>query len=218
MLTALTNRGRVAARFASKGKTTRMSDTPATLPEIIDRVLSAAEAEVVDLGTVLQSFGRASFTPILLLPALAVATPLSGIPLFSSLMGIIIALVSAQMLLRRRYLWLPDWVLRRQVKGAAVQKAFTRIRPVAAWVERRTAQRLQILMHRPLIFVPQALCLVSGLIMPPLEFVPFSSSILGVGIAFLALGMLTRDGVVTIIGLIPYGGVAWLVWRFLQGG
>jgi hypothetical protein len=189
--------------------------SPATLPEIIDRVLDAAQAEVVDLEAIIKSFGRASFTPILLLPALAVATPLSGIPLFSSLMGIIISLVSAQMLLRRRYLWLPRWVLVRKVKGDAVRRAFMRIRPAAVWIERRTAQRLRAFMHRPLIYIPQSLCLLSGMMMPPLEFVPFSSSVLGVGVAFLALGMLTRDGVVTMIALLPYGIVAWLVLRVI---
>jgi len=191
---------------------------PATLPEIVDRVLAVAEAEIVDLRAVLRSFGRASFTPILLLPALAVATPLSGIPGFSSLMGVLIALVSAQMLLQRRSLWLPEWLLNRTVKGAALAKAFTRIRPIAVWVDRHTAQRFRLLLRRPLIWVPQALCLFSGLIMPPLEFVPFSSSTLGVGVCLLALGMLTRDGVVTMIGLLPYGLVAWLVLRVVQAG
>jgi hypothetical protein len=191
---------------------------PASLPEIIDRVLAVAEAEVVDLQTVLRSFGRASFTPILLLPALAVATPLSGIPLFSSLMGVVIALVSAQMLMGRRALWLPGWVLRREVKGPLLHKAFTRIRPVAVWIDGHTAVRFRAFVSRPLVWVPQALCLVSGLIMPPLEFVPFSSSTLGVGVCLLALGMLTRDGVLTLIGLLPYGLVIWLVLRVVQGG
>jgi len=201
-----------------KSSAVGLAPAPASLPEIIDRVIATAEAEVVDLEAMIAAFGRASFTPILLLPALAVATPLSGIPLFSSLMGIMIALVSFQMLLRRRSLWLPQWVLRRQVKGDLVRRAFARIRPVTVWIDRHTAERFGAFVSVPFVFVPQALCFVSGLIMPLLEFVPFSSSTLGVGISLLALGMLTRDGVLTLIGLLPYGGVAWLVWRVLQGG
>lgn len=185
--------------------------SPATLPEIIDRILATAQAERTDIGKILASFGRASFTPALLLPALAVATPLSGIPLFSSLMGIMIALVSAQMLARRRYLWLPDWILSRQITGAALTSAFTRVRPVAVWIDARTARRVRLLSRRPLIFVPQILCLVSGLAMPFLEFVPFSSSVVGVGVAILALGMLARDGALIVMGLVPYALVAWLV-------
>lgn len=191
---------------------------PASLPEIIDRVLDVAQADQVALRSVIASFGRASFMPILLLPALAVVTPLSGIPLFSSLMGMVIALVSVQMLLRRRSLWLPDWILRREVRGEVLAAAFTRIRPVAVWVEGHTAQRFRAFVHRPLVWIPQALCFVSGLLMPLLEFVPFSSSAVGVGVTLLALGMLTRDGVLTVIGLLPYGLVIWLVLRVVQGG
>lgn len=191
------------------------AEQPATLPEIVDRVIETAEAETVSLDTLLKSFGRASFTPILLLPALAVATPLSGIPLFSSLMGLIIALVAVQMLLQRRYLWLPQWVLRRQVSGEKVRKAFSRLRRVAGWIDAHTRARGRVLLRKPLIFVPQTLCLVSGLIMPPLEFVPFSSSVLGIGVAILALAMLTRDGLLLIMGLLPYAGVALLVMRVL---
>ncbi|ABD53366.1 exopolysaccharide biosynthesis protein [Jannaschia sp. CCS1] len=186
---------------------------PASLPDIIDRVLDAARVDVTDIRTILQSFGRASFTPVLLLPAMAVATPLSGIPLFSSFAGLLIALVSAQMLARRNYLWLPDWILRRQITGGKLRAAFERIRPVAVWIDARTAQRFRLLSRRPLIFLPQLLCLVSGLMMPVLEFVPFSSSVVGIGVAILALGMLARDGALIVLGLLPYAGVVWLVYR-----
>ncbi|MEQ8656013.1 MAG: exopolysaccharide biosynthesis protein [Hyphomicrobiales bacterium] len=192
-----------------------MTHVPASLLEIADRVVEAAEPDVVDIDSVLTSVGRASFTPILLLPALAVATPLSGIPLFSSLMGIIIALVSAQMLLRRRHLWLPSWLLKRQVSGKTVRDAFLKVRPVLAWVDGHTTQRFRAFVQRPLVFIPQLLCLTSGLLMPFLEFVPFSSSALGVGVTLLALGMLTRDGAITFVGLLPYGLVIWLLVRFL---
>lgn len=192
-----------------------MTHAPTSLLEIVDRVVAAAEPNVIDIDSVLKSIGRASFTPILLLPALAVATPLSGIPFFSSFMGIIIALVSAQMLLRRRHLWLPSWLLKRQVSGKTVREAFLKVRPVLAWVDGHTTQRFRAFVRRPLIFIPQLLCLISGLMMPFLEFVPFSSSALGVGVTLLALGMLARDGAIICIGLLPYGVVIGLIVHFL---
>jgi len=198
-----------------KSDTSQDETPPASLPEIIDRVLRAADVEVTDIRAILHSFGRASFTPVLLLPAIAVATPLSGIPLFSSLMGIFIAIVSAQMLARRRHLWLPEFILARQISGQKLTSAFTRIRRTAVWIDSHTAKRLRLFSRRPLIFVPQLICLLSGLMMPFLEFVPFSSSVAGIGVAILALGMLARDGVVILLGLLPYAGVAWLIARVL---
>lgn len=182
-----------------------------TLTSIIDRVSDAAKEDQISLRDVLSAVGDASFAPILLLPAMAVATPLSGIPLFSALMGIIIFLVSLQMLLRRDQLWLPKWVLRRSLKGETVRKAFGYLRPVAGWLDKRTDKRLRVLTHRPFVFIPQLLCVISGAMMPALEFVPFSSSILGIGVAILALSILTRDGLVLLIGLLPYGIVWWLI-------
>jgi hypothetical protein len=49
--------------------------------------------------------------------------------------------------------------------------------------------------------------------MPFLEFVPFSSSALGAGVALLAIGMLSRDGVITLLALLPYAGLIWLILR-----
>lgn len=191
------------------------SHTPAALPEIIDRVLAVCDVDRVTIDDLVTSVGRGGFAALLLLPALAVATPLSGIPLFSSLMGIVIALVAVQMLLRRRYLWLPAWILQRTVDADKVARAFTRIRPAMVWIEDRTRQRFRAFVQFPFVFVPQVLCFMSGAIMPVLEFVPFSSSVLGIGVALLTLGMLTRDGIVAILALVPYLGVGALVYQFV---
>lgn len=190
-----------------------ISHVPAPLPEIIDRVLAVSEGDTVSVADITQSVGRAGFAALLLIPALAVATPLSGIPFFSALMGMMIVLVSVQMLARRRHLWLPAWLLRKELNGARVRKAFTKVRPVMQWIEDRTRQRLKFFVQAPLNIIPQGLCVLSGMMMPLLEFVPFSSSVMGIGVVFLTLGMLTRDGVVAILALVPYAGVAVLVMR-----
>ena len=188
------------------------------LTDIIDQVVDTAQTEKVSLHDVIDAIGSASFAPVLLLPAVAVTTPLSGIPLFSAMMGVLIALVSAQMLFRRDHLWLPDWILRRKVKGEKVVKAFEYVRPAARWLDRHTGKRLRYVVKRPLIFLPQLACLLSGLAMPMLELVPFSSSIMGAGVTLLALGMLTRDGLLVLIGLIPYGIVGYLIATVGFGG
>ncbi|WP_342069842.1 exopolysaccharide biosynthesis protein [Yoonia algicola] len=190
------------------------SDAPqgiANLSDIINHVIDVAKGDFVSVRDVIRSIGNASFAPMLLLPAVAVATPLSGIPFFSSIMGIVIFLVSIQMLLNRRHLWLPAWLLRRTVKGHIVRDAFAYLRPSARWIDARMNRRIQILVHRPFVFIPQLLCTVSGAMMPLMEFVPFSSSVLGVGVALLALGMVTRDGIVVLIGLLPYALIGWLI-------
>lgn len=182
-----------------------------SLTEIIDEVIAVAGSDRVSLRDVIRAVGDASFAPILLLPALSVATPLSGIPLFSTLMGVVIFLISIQMLMRKEHLWLPRWMLRCTVKGAIVRRAFGYLYPVGNWVDAKTDRRFRVLVQRPLIFIPQMLCAISGAMMMLLEFIPFSSSIMGLAVALLALGMMTRDGIVLLVGFVPYGLVIWLI-------
>ncbi len=170
----------------------------------MDRVIEATHKEQVDINDLVQSIGHASFSPLLLFPAIAVATPLSGIPLFSTLMGVLIFLVAVQMLLRRDQLWLPQWLLRRKTNSSRVRSVFQRLRPALVWLDTHTYARLTSFVHRPFIFISQILCVLSGLMMPLLEFVPFSSSLVGGAVALLAFGMLARDGLFVMLGLTVY--------------
>lgn len=189
-----------------------MAEQTAVLVGIVDRIVAATHSEQVGVDDLVRAVGHASFTPVLLIPAIAVASPLSGIPLFSATMGMLIFLVSFQMLLRREQLWLPGWLLRRKTNGARVRSVFVRLRPVMVWLDARTYARLTPFVHRPLIFIPQLLCVLSGLVMPFLEFVPFSSSLVGGAVALLAFGMLARDGLFVLLGLTLYLGPLWLVF------
>ena len=180
---------------------------------IIDDVTKATQESHVSVEDIVKSIGHAGFTPLLLMPALAVTTPLSGIPLFSSMMGALIFLVALQLLLRRDHIWLPGWILNLRATSARVQTAFERLRPIMAWLDAHTHTRLTVFVHRPLIFVPQMLCALSGLVMPFLELVPFSSTLIGVAVALLALGMLVRDGLIVAVALVPYLGAVCLFLR-----
>lgn len=182
-----------------------------TLVEIIEDIVEAGTAEHVSVRDIVYAIGGAGFPPILLPPALAITTPLSGIPMLSSVMGLVILLVAWQMLLGRRSLWLPHWLLNRQVKGAIVTKSFDMLKRPAAWLDNRTDKRLVFFARRPFVIVPQLVCLCCGAVMPILEFIPFSSTIVGVSVGLLALGMLTRDGLIVLLGLIPFGVATGLV-------
>jgi len=190
-----------------------VSEKSAVLVGIVDRIVEATHCEQVCFDDLVQAVGRASFPPVLLIPAIAVVSPLSGIPLFSTVMGMLIFLVSLQMLLRRDQLWLPGWLLRRKTNSARVRLVFLRLRPAMAWLDAHTYARLTVFVHRPLIFIPQTFCVLSGLIMPFLEFVPFSASLVGGAVALLAFGMLARDGLFVMIGLALYLGPLWLVFH-----
>jgi len=98
-----------------------MSDDT-VITDLIGRVREGAGGERVSVGEIVESLGQDSLPPNLMIPAFAVASPLSGVPLFSSICGLLIALVSAQMLIGRDHVWLPGFLMRRQVSGDRLRK------------------------------------------------------------------------------------------------
>lgn len=169
---------------------------------IIARLEQGAQADEVTLKNLLEACGMASFAPAIMVPALLVISPLSGVPLFSSFCGIIIAFIAAQMLLQRDHLYIPDIVTRQSVSGDKVRAGLVKMRRMADFLDRHTHEgRLGRIVRRRGKLLPQALCLVAGAVMPLLEIIPFSSSIIGTAVLCHAVALLTRDGVFVLIGM-----------------
>ena len=187
-----------------------------SIEDLVDRIGQAATGDQTSLREVVESLGERSLAAYLLVPSLAVVSPLSGVPLFSSICGALILIISLQMLIRRDHLWLPEMLMRRRVRSDRLRKAADWMRGPARFLDRITAHRIGFLVHRPFVWVTQIMCVAAGLVMPVLELVPFTSSILGAMVCLLALGMLARDGVFTILGFTAVGGLGMAVSRLLH--
>ena len=169
--------------------------------EIVDRLDALAQEDRVTLADVIDAFGPRSFLPVMMVPALLVVSPLSGIPLFSSACGVTIAFIAGQMVLGRDSLWLPGPLLRRGVEGARARGAVQKLRRVAGWIDAHARNRLGPFMRAPMRKLVQVLCLLCGMAMPFLELVPFSSSILGATVLMMSTALLARDGLFVAVGL-----------------
>lgn len=154
-----------------------------------------------DVGDVVKVLGQKSYAPLLMVPGLALVSPLSGVPGFSSICGITIALVSLQMMAHRRVLWLPGWLRHRHLGKDRGPKVIGWFRRPARWLDRVSRHRLGLLTRRPLIVLPLSFCLVAGAIIPFLEMLPFTSSILGGVVAIIGAGLFARDGLITLLGM-----------------
>lgn len=177
-----------------------------SVTDIVERMERAASDDKVHVRDVVATLGEASFLPVLMAPALAVVSPLSGVPLFSSICGLTIALVSAQLLFNRDHLWLPDWLMRRRIRAGSLKTATQWLRKPARFLDRHSKERLSLFVRRPFKWITQAACLCCGLAMPFLELVPFTSSILGFAVTLFALSLLVRDGLIAAVAFAVVGG------------
>ncbi len=170
-----------------------------SLTDILDAVRDVGQnKECVSVGDIVQALGRASTVAMIFLPAIVATTPLSGIPGLSGLCGIIIALVSAQALFGRRSLWLPGFVIRRQVEGDTLSDGLKKVRKPLLFLDRHTQERLTFLTKGPGGKLLLALCMLGGCTMPFLELIPFSASAVAACVSLLSVAILTLDGVLVV--------------------
>lgn len=173
-----------------------------SVSSVVEQLDALTTRDRLTLRDIVEGFGETSIVAVMMVPALLVISPLSGIPVFSSLCGITIALVAFQMLVGRTHLWLPNWLMRRELSGARVHRALAGVRGPAGWLDRRAGHRLTPLISTPFDVLPKALCVICGLSMPFLELLPFSSTLLGTAVVLFAAGFLTRDGVFPVLGCV----------------
>lgn len=170
--------------------------------DIADTIDEMAEPDAVCVSDLLDRYGASAYAPAIFIPAIMLVSPLSGVPLLSSVLGFTIMLIALQGLIGRDAIWLPGWVRRQELSHQTAGKVSGLIRKFAEKLAYVTRERLLFLVTPPLRRVVYGVCAVSGMLMPFLEVVPFSSSVVGGSIAVVAVGLLARDGLIVLIGLI----------------
>lgn len=183
-----------------------------SLGGLLDQVAAIARHEDnPSLDSVMTAFGPRGALPLMIVVALVIVSPLSGIPLLSSLGGLTIAAIALQLALGRRRLWLPGWLSRRSIPRPRLLAALDRLRPTAGFLDRHCRRRLWFMTTPPVSQAVLLVCALAGLTMPVLELVPFSSSLLAMAVTCLGFSLLTRDGLWAALALVPLAGAVWVL-------
>lgn len=177
------------------------------------------------LGEIAAGLGGRSFGLLLLALALPAWIPVlpPGVP---SVFGLAIALLALQMALRRPRPWLPGVVARRGLAAARLERALLRARPWLQRLEGLCRERQRWLFEGPAaVLLALWLLLLALALMVPL---PMTNSGPAAAIALTALGLVERDGLVVLGGVLLgllglaaialFWGGAWLGLQWLLGG
>ncbi|MEJ6655944.1 MAG: exopolysaccharide biosynthesis protein [Pseudomonas sp.] len=189
-----------------------MNQKLSNLEALLDCMDEAGEGEEhVSLDMLMDTIGKRSFGPVLLLIGVILVSPLSGIPGLPSTMGVVVFLLSMQMLVRKKRIWLPGWILRRKIKQQSLAKATQWLRRPASFIDRKVKQRFSLLVDGPGSWPIALVCLVLAVTLPQLEPGPFAASSAGVALTIFGLSMIARDGVLVLLGYTFTLGVSGLV-------
>lgn len=190
----------------------------AGLEQVIDGIIELGKKQDnVAISEIQDSLGRRSFGPFLFVPAIIEISPVGGIPGLPTVLALIVALFSIQMLMGRDHFWMPAFLAKRTVSGAKLDKGLNKVRRVVRWLDKISRARLGCAVRKGFLRLIAVLCVLLATSVPPLEVMPFASTAPFAAIALFGLGITTRDGLLVILGLIVTVGAFVLVGMGLLG-
>jgi hypothetical protein len=186
---------------------------PESVQDVLECVEEAgSEGGRASIADIVDRIGDGAFPPLMLVPALAIISPVSAIFGVASVCGMMIATIAAQMALGRQTVWLPPFLLRLSISARNIDRIVGWFNQPARFIDRLTGRRLTILVEPPMTRIWATLCLLLALVIPLFELVPMSATIIALAIALFALAMLARDGLLALGGLAVLSGAFWLLW------
>jgi hypothetical protein len=170
----------------------------ATLIDVSER-LPSGSASLRDLMALSGEQGLLLLCALLALPFLL---PVS-IPGVSTVFGAAIILIAIGVTLNR-VPWLPRRILDRPLPTAQIKSVFGRGARLVARFEHLIRPRWPLLTRGATLngLHGSALILAGALLIAPLGLIPFSNTLPGFAVLFLALGMLERDGLFIVAGYV----------------
>jgi len=185
------------------------------LAAVLER-LAALEGERITLGEVADALRDRGFGLLFVVLALPNAIPGPAIPGLSILTGLPLLFVALELALGKKEPELPRWIRGRSMARAGFGRLVERMRPTLDRLERVIRPRYRDL-TRPK--AERLLGLFTALVALSLVFsLPTGNLLLGIGATALGLGLMERDGVAIMVGVVVGAlGIAWNALLFWLG-
>lgn len=187
---------------------------PDNLSEVLNDIEQTADAhpesKPLTLGDLLDSVGRRSYGPLLLLIGLFAISPATALPLMTWATAVLTLVVAGQMAVGLPNIWLPKAARNIRIGRRTVHDSVEKSRPAARWIDHLLRKRLEFLSKPPFVNIVALCVIAAALITFPLGLVPLLPLIPGIAIVAFGLGMTARDGVWLLLGTLIVGGAFWL--------
>lgn len=211
----MTTRIDAAPAKASHAKMKRPKKSePTNLEDVLDEIAAKCDGDStpdsLTLEEILDSVGRRSYGPLLLVIGLFAISPATIVPGMTWLAAALTLLVAGQMALGFPRIWLPNKALQAQLPRNAVRSGIEKGRGAARAVDALLKPRLRFLSKPPFVNLFALMVIAAALITFPLGLIPFAPLAPGLAVVFFGLGMVARDGLWLALGTLAMGGAFWL--------
>jgi len=182
-----------------------------TLLDTMEIMAGDAPEDGLSLREIMHRLDQSAFGALLIVLAMPVSIPfLYGVPQIVSVPMIALA---GQMVLGRHEPWLPAKLAERRLSKSGLTQIATGGRKWFGWIERLARPRLKFLASKPAErVIGLLLCVFCASILLPL---PLTNTVPGIAVAIVGFGLLAKDGLIIIPGLLL--GSGWVAGLLIFG-
>lgn len=172
------------------------------LTGVLDQMDNDAEGEKLTFGEIVDSFGDRGYGPILLALALIELLPTGAVPGVPTMVAVAVILVAGQLVAGRSAPWIPKKMRSKGFTRQKFEKAREKIRPFTQKLDKVIKGRMHQFATPFAARLVGGACILVALPMPPLELLPFASSVPALAIGLFGIGLSARDGLIILIASI----------------
>jgi hypothetical protein len=168
--------------------------------EFLHNAVRAKNKDRITIDELKISLHERGFGIMLIIFTLPVSIPMPYIPGSTTILSIPLFFLTLQMVLGYEFPWLPKWLSKKSVKREFLTKIILKSSPILKKIE-------SVLRPRYLAFSGHTASRIIGLLSFAFSLsialpLPFTNFVPGVGILVMSFGLLSRDGLVVILGAI----------------
>lgn len=168
------------------------------LSALLDKLLEACgDKDTVSLKDMVAVFGVRAYGPLLFMFALPNALP--SIPGLMAILGLPLVFLSVQMMMGS-VPWLPEFIARQSLKKSSVEAVRNKAYPWLLKADKVVRPRMLVMTRPRVERILGAIVLILSLsVFTP---IPFTNMLPAIAICLIAIGVLERDGLWIIIGIL----------------
>ena len=176
------------------------------LSDVLEQLAQDGARERISIGDLLNALSDRALGALLFVFACPNALP--ALPGTSVILGAPLVLLAAQLAFKRQP-WLPGFITRRSMARADFQGMIGRICPWLRRAEKMLRPRASAWALPPMEYLVGLVCLLLAIVV--LLPIPLGNMLPALAISILALGILERDGLWIVAGLVTAAGATALV-------
>ena len=165
--------------------------------DVLEEAVRRYQTDTVTIDELMQALHERGFGILLIIFVIPNCFPVPA-PGLVSLTAFPLAFIAWQMIVGRDYPWLPRWIGRKTIRRAFLARIVERAAPWMKKIEKVLRQRMAFASSETgerLVGI-WSLALTTSIAVP----LPWTNFLPGYGVLIMALGLLSRDGVVIILG------------------